>query len=567
MAEEASSSTVPPPSPSASSVASSVTAPSTPSGSLSISREELLKLSSKLTRRLRSVETKLKRATAANASLAEANGALRNVLKNVTASVVSKGGQQNGSAFAIDEKALEILRSQGPAAAKATKEAGDELVKAMGACFEREASSSSEELAASRALTEKLMRVNRELKEERAHQKSFSEEEKEMLISKCKDAERRVIAFEGECDRLKQDLADTQSKSRGSVAQVAELRAALLDARKTASDCKVQAQKDQQTVRRLKAELTSAAKALEEARASSAAAREKASAAVSASERATESAKEADEALAGAEERAEALRKELDNLNASIKAAEADRKAELEASNLAMRKKHEEEINHLEESHRQTVTRIREEEKKRSGNARRLFEEKENQARALSDRLKVLEKESEEGKPSERRIIQLAKQQAAREATIKGFKDKIQALEEHIKDMDRRNELREVQEAHLKSIIRSHKASTRRNGVNMEYLKNVVYKYLCFDQGTTQSQSLLNVITTLLEFTKKERARVMRQSGFLDYFWGAGNASAELQAAAHGLPRRTSNGVVIVAPPRASTPPYAQWDGTPQSRT
>ena len=148
---------------------------------------------------------------------------------------------------------------------------------------------------------------------------------------------------------------------------------------------------------------------------------------------------------------------------------------------------------------------------------------------------------------------------------MKAYEAKIAALKDSIKDFERRNELRDVQEAHLKSIIRSHKANNRRDGVNMEYLKNIVYKYLCFESNTSESQSLVNVIATLLEFSKKERARVMRQqNGMLSYFWGV----PEGEGASAGLMQPSNTPSPAPSRSAASTPNnFAQWEGTIDSRS
>lgn len=54
--------------------------------------------------------------------------------------------------------------------------------------------------------------------------------------------------------------------------------------------------------------------------------------------------------------------------------------------------------------------------------------------------------------------------------------------------------------------------TTRREGVNMDYLKNVILQYMTFPVNCTERQQLVPVISTLLQFNENELSEVIKSS-------------------------------------------------------
>ena len=262
-----------PASPGAASVAS-VNSTSAAANLDNVSRDDLLKLSSKLTRRLRSVENRLKRAAAANAALEKRGGALCGALR-VVASALSEDGAPYMKIILSKDSSTESIAEAGKQLAQSTQDAVSDAASA------EERATLAKELAASRELTQQLMKSNKDLKAERDRATSQSavhasraqteaattiaklEADRASEREKCADAERRVIAFEGECARLKEMIGDLGAEARGSRAQIAELRTGIAEARKEAEEARSRGRKDHELVSRLKDQLAQAQASVE----------------------------------------------------------------------------------------------------------------------------------------------------------------------------------------------------------------------------------------------------------------------------------------------------------------
>ncbi|XP_068646562.1 protein GRIP isoform X2 [Aristolochia californica] len=101
---------------------------------------------------------------------------------------------------------------------------------------------------------------------------------------------------------------------------------------------------------------------------------------------------------------------------------------------------------------------------------------------------------------AEQQILILARQQAQREEELAQSQRHILALQEEIEELERENRLHSQQEAMLKAEFRSMERSQKREGVDMTYLKNVIFKLL----ETGEVEALLPVIGMLLQFSPEE---------------------------------------------------------------
>lgn len=147
-------------------------------------------------------------------------------------------------------------------------------------------------------------------------------------------------------------------------------------------------------------------------------------------------------------------------------------KAELTAAH------HSAEIEGLRQEHAAEMEAVKKDFSKKSTTARVILGEREDTIRSLSQRVKELEEEIISGAPSERKIFELAQAQAKREATHGLHKDNrelvLQQLQEVLAAKD--HELARLQQSHqiLSEEVADLRRTNRREGVNMDYLKNVV---------------------------------------------------------------------------------------------
>ncbi|CAM9144739.1 unnamed protein product [Choristocarpus tenellus] len=130
---------------------------------------------------------------------------------------------------------------------------------------------------------------------------------------------------------------------------------------------------------------------------------------------------------------------------------------------------------------------------RRSAMARKMAKENEMQVLALRTQIAKLEV-SASGDLSEKRIIELAQTQAAKGSRM------VQQLEEREKYIQRlkaslENHERLAEENKcLRQQVSDASRRERREGVNLEYLKNVIVKYMAFSVGSSERATLVPVI-------------------------------------------------------------------------
>lgn len=123
--------------------------------------------------------------------------------------------------------------------------------------------------------------------------------------------------------------------------------------------------------------------------------------------------------------------------------------------------------------------------------------------------------------PTESTMLLYAEQLARKEVEVGGLRRQKNRLEEDIHQLQAKliaNGERHDEEAsdlrgRLDKLIRDQS----REGANMEYLKNVIYKFLTLQDSSGRTQTL-NAILTILHFSPQEKHDVMRLQG--PTWWG-----------------------------------------------
>ena len=97
-------------------------------------------------------------------------------------------------------------------------------------------------------------------------------------------------------------------------------------------------------------------------------------------------------------------------------------------------------------------------------------------------------------------LFHLANVQAQREGEVAELRRRLAALEDERTELAKTVELHELQEHELKEQIRELDRSKSRETVNVEYLKNIVVKYI----ETDDYDHLMPVLAILLRLTPQE---------------------------------------------------------------
>merc|ERR1711871_817686 len=142
--------------------------------------------------------------------------------------------------------------------------------------------------------------------------------------------------------------------------------------------------------------------------------------------------------------------------------------------------------------------------------AKTLLNEREEEVKQLSKKKEELQTEIESGAPNERRIFEIAKAQSKRDTMYGQHRDSREIAFSRIqqalaaKDL----ELASSQQNYNKLMaeVADLRRISRREGVNMDYLKNIILQYMKLPMAAPERMSLLPVIGTLLQFNEKELA-------------------------------------------------------------
>lgn len=246
------------------------------------------------------------------------------------------------------------------------------------------------------------------------------------------------------------------------------------------------------------------------------------------------------------------LKEKYINLRIQSDEAEARHRHELEERQqqaAALQQTHRQEVERLEALHRDDLLRLEAELHKQRERTMALLDEKDQELERLrtaalscsSDTDKMVADDHESGPESEGDIISQALQRATpneptlllyaeqlarKEVEAAGLRRQKHRLEEDLHQLQARliaNGERHDEEVYelrvqLDKLIRDQS----REGANMEYLKNVIYKFLTLQDASGRQQTL-TAILTILHFSPQEKLSVMRLQGAT--WWTAGKRS------------------------------------------
>eukprot|EP01035_Chromulina_nebulosa_P018385 gene18385-24084_t len=169
-------------------------------------------------------------------------------------------------------------------------------------------------------------------------------------------------------------------------------------------------------------------------------------------------------------------------------------------------------ISQLKLQHDENIENIKRDYAKKSTLARSLMTEKEEEAKLLSAKVVELQKEIASGAPSERRIFELAQTQAKRDGFHSIHSDNREVAFQQLQDTlaQKDLELAKLQQKILdiNTEVAELRRISRRETVNMDYLKNITLQYMTFPIASPERLSLIPVLATLLQFNSKEISEV-----------------------------------------------------------
>ncbi|KAI9920672.1 hypothetical protein PsorP6_001631 [Peronosclerospora sorghi] len=176
---------------------------------------------------------------------------------------------------------------------------------------------------------------------------------------------------------------------------------------------------------------------------------------------------------------------------------------------------------HAQHELAQHVARLEAESKHKSKLALQAVLEKDDELARLRTRLQQVEDDVRSGGADHRQILELAQLQATRDAEARQQAAQLEALRQQVThaqhEMHALREANEQQAHELQALLQNQ----RRDGVNMEYLKNVVVQYLAFPPGSSQQARLVPVLATLLQFTAADQHEIQRACGRRATSWTA----------------------------------------------
>lgn len=165
------------------------------------------------------------------------------------------------------------------------------------------------------------------------------------------------------------------------------------------------------------------------------------------------------------------------------------------------------------------IERIEAESKHKSKLALQAVLEKEAEIARLSTRLAELEEDVRSGDADHRKIFEVAQLQAKREAESRAQALQLQDMDAQLEDAQQ--QIRRLQDEKLahESELTALMQTQRREGVNMEYLKNVVVQYMSFRPGSSQQARLVPVLSTLLQFSAHDMKEIKNASSTRRSSW------------------------------------------------
>ncbi|KAE8281168.1 GRIP and coiled-coil domain-containing protein 1 Golgi coiled-coil protein 1 [Larimichthys crocea] len=242
------------------------------------------------------------------------------------------------------------------------------------------------------------------------------------------------------------------------------------------------------------------------------------------------------------------LKEKYINLRIQSDETEAQHRRELEErqqQTAVLQQTHRQEVERLEALHRDNLLRLEAELHKQRERTMALLDEKDQELERLravtlscstdAEKMAADEHESADGEsdvisqalrratPNEPTLLLYAEQLARKEVEVGTLRRQKHRLEDDVHQLqakliangERHDEEASELRGQLDKLIRDQS----REGANMEYLKNVIFKFLTL-QDTSGRQQTLTAILTILHFSPQEKHTVMRLQGAP---WWSGN--------------------------------------------
>ena len=207
------------------------------------------------------------------------------------------------------------------------------------------------------------------------------------------------------------------------------------------------------------------------------------------------------------EEEIEDLKRELEKATTSLKSAES-KAAEVAAAAQQNTEKDSIQKSKTIKSLQAQVENLSSQMKKKSAAAQKILKEREAECIELRKTNQYLQNEVDKGSLSDRRIFELAAQQSNRETAAVAeieFRDKLIAqLTKKLEQFDGDLATAEIEVVEKGDQVESLARVHRREGVDMDYLKNTVVQYLAKPPGSSERTQLLPVLATLLQFDEND---------------------------------------------------------------
>ena len=158
-------------------------------------------------------------------------------------------------------------------------------------------------------------------------------------------------------------------------------------------------------------------------------------------------------------------------------------------------------------TNKHNIDKLKKEYQKKSTKARGLIESKEREIRDMKALVARLTTEVESGRPQERQILLFAQSQAKRESNQKKMKGLIMDLTGKLTVTESKLNAQTINEKKLRTTLQ--RRIRLQDGVNMEYLRNIVLKYMSLKTERSQRLQLVPALASLLDFSKVELAGVV----------------------------------------------------------
>lgn len=240
------------------------------------------------------------------------------------------------------------------------------------------------------------------------------------------------------------------------------------------------------------------------------------------------------------------LREKYINLRVQSDEAEEQHRRQLEErqqQGAALQHAHRQELERAEAQHRDQLLRLEAELHKQRERTMKLLDEKDQElerlrsvscsrAAAEADGTHevgsdcegdVISQALRQATPTESTLLLYAEQLSRKEVEVGSLRRHKNRLEEDLHQLQAKlianAERHEEETAELQGRLDKLIRDQSREGANMEYLKNVVYRFLTLQDSSGRRQTL-NAIVTILHFSPQEKQEVMRLQG--PAWWGPG---------------------------------------------